>query len=77
MNVTPRSRLSFAVSFFLAAFFTTLAAVLTAWTDTAIDVESGSCSDCSVLALGCGGTIASWRAARAAIASCSEKTKIS
>jgi len=61
--VTPRSRLSFAVNLFFVTFFTTLAD----WSDGAIDVESGSRSDCSVTVL-CwdgagGGTAAAIRAA--------------
>ena len=71
--VTPRSRLSFAVSFFFTTFFTTLAVVLIAGADGVIDVESGSRSDCSVaLCWGSGGGMAAaLRAASAASASCS------
>ena len=75
---TPRSRLSFAVSFFLTTFLTTLEVELIAWVDGLIDVESGSRSDLSVTVL-CwggsgGGTIAALRAARAASASCSRES---
>jgi len=71
--ITPRSRLSFAVSFFFTTFFTTLAVALIAGADGVIDVESGSSSDCSVaLCWGSGGGMAAaLRAAWAASTSCS------
>lgn len=50
--ITPRSRLSFPLSFFLTTFFTALAVVLTVCADGMIDAESGSRSDRSVTALG-------------------------